>query len=295
MTVIQCVEGLLGFSSDQKHQFTPIPIIKLPSKPHDVEKFTSVVAGNNHLVVLTTHGNIFTWGTGEQGQLGRRVLERRKIHGTTPEKIALQSRARKAVVVGAGNYTSFAVDEQGDVWAWGLNNMGQTGTGFTSAAADSGVGLPKRVVGLSKSELEGDYVVQIAGGEHHTLFLTAAGKVYACGRSSGGQLGLPEDHPVFQDRVEDHQDLVAVPTLVAFPYDDDPIVSINAGIHNSMAITEDGALYTWGTGPQSELGVIGESEVKTPKMIVRRDGGSFAAVVGSCGGQHTLALLRKKI
>lgn len=284
----------MGFSSGQKHQFTPVPIMNLPSKPDDAEKFTSVAAGNNHLVVLTTHGNIFTWGAGEQGQLGRKVLERRKIHGTTPEKIVLRARTRKAVVVGAGNYTSFAVDDKGDVWAWGLNNMGQTGTGFTSAAADSEVGLPKKVVGLSKSELEGDHVVQIAGGEHHTLFLTAAGKVFACGRSNGGQLGLPEDHPAFQDLDEEHQDLVAVPTLVPFPDDDDPVVHISAGIHNNMAITEDGALYTWGTGPQSELGVAGESEVKTPKMIVRRDGGAWAACTGSCGGQHTLALLRKK-
>lgn len=288
------VDGLLGFSSGQKHQFTPVPIMELPSKPDDAEKYVSVVAGNNHLVVLTTHGNIFTWGAGEQGQLGRKVLERRKIHGTMPEKIVLHSRTRKAVAVGAGNYTSFAVDEQGDVWAWGLNNMGQTGTGFTSAASDSEVGLPKKVVGLSKAELDGDHVVQIAGGEHHTLFLTASGKVYACGRSNGGQLGLPDDHPAFQDRDENHQDLVEVPTLVPFPDDDDPVVHISAGIHNNMAITKDGALYTWGTGPQSELGVVGESQVNTPKMIVRRDGGAWAAVTGSCGGQHTLALLRKK-
>lgn len=271
-----------------------MPILDLPSKPDDAEKFVSVVAGNNHLVVLTTHGNIYTWGAGEQGQLGRKVLERRKIHGTTPEKIVLGSRTRKAVVVGAGNYASFAVDEKGEVWGWGLNNMGQTGTGFNNAAADSEVQLPKAVVGLSKEELGGDSVVQIAGGEHHTLFLTASGKVYACGRSNGGQVGLPDDHPAFKDRDADQQDMVAVPTLVPFPDDDDPVVHISAGIHNNMAITKDGALYTWGTGPQSELGAGGESELKTPKMIVRREGGAWAAVTGSCGGQHTLALLRKK-
>ena len=288
------MEGLLGFSGGQKHQFTPVPILDLPSKPDDAEKFVSVVAGNNHLVVLTTHGNIYTWGAGEQGQLGRKVLERRKIHGTTPEKIVLGTRTRKAVVVGAGNYASFAVDETGDVWAWGLNNMGQTGTGFTNAAADAEVQLPKKVVGLSKKDLGDDTVVQIVGGEHHTLFLTSGGKVYACGRSNGGQLGIPSDDPIFKDRDEDHQDLLEVPTLVPFPDDDDPVVHISAGIHNNMAVTKDGALYTWGTGPQSELGAGAESELKTPKMIVRRDGGAWAAVMGSCGGQQTLALLRKK-
>lgn len=250
-----------------------------------------MVAGNNHLVVLTTHGSVYTWGAGEQGQLGRKVMERRKIHGTTPEKIVLGTRSHKAVLVGAGNYASFAVDEKGDVWAWGLNNMGQTGTGINEAE----VQLPRKVVGLSKAELGGeDTVVQIAGGEHHTLFLTSQGRVYACGRSNGGQLGIPDDAPAMKGRDAEHQDMLDIPHLVAFAEDDDPVVHISAGIHNNMAITQGGALYTWGTGPQSELGAGEESEIKTPKVIVRRNGGAWSAVRGSCGGQHTLALLRKK-
>ncbi|KAI0346831.1 RCC1/BLIP-II [Trametopsis cervina] len=283
------VEGLLGFSNGQKHQFLPVPILDVKSKPDDPEKFTSIAAGNNHLVVLSTHGNIFTWGAGEQGQLGRKVLERRKIHGTTPEKIVLGTRSRKAVAIGAGNYTSFAVDESGTVWAWGLNNMGQTGTG----SSESEVQLPTKVRGLSREELDGDTVSEIAGGEHHTVFLTEKGKVYACGRSSGGQLGIAEDDPVMQERDEEHKDMLATPHPVSFP-DDDPVVHISAGIHNNLAITKGGAVWTWGTGPQSELGAGDESELKTPKMIVRREGGAWAAVQGSCGGQHTLALLRKK-
>ncbi|KAH9948366.1 RCC1/BLIP-II [Amylocystis lapponica] len=272
------VEGILGFSSGHKHQFLPTPILQLRSKPGDTEKFSAVVAGNNHLLVVTTHGNLYTLGAGEQGQLGR--------------KIVLGARSHKAVVVGAGSYSSFAVDEQGDVWAWGLNNMGQTGTGFTSAAADGAVQLPTRVVGLSRKELGGAAVVQIAGGEHHTLFLTSAGAVFACGRSDGGQLGLAEDDAAFAERAL--PDMLERPARVSFPDAEDPVVHISAGIHNNAAVTRGGALYTWGTGPQGELGAGEETEVRTPKVVVRREGGSWCAVAASCGGQHTLALLRKK-
>ncbi|KAG6817838.1 hypothetical protein H0H87_001670 [Tephrocybe sp. NHM501043] len=283
-------EGALGFSSGLKHQFLPAPILELPHKPGDTEKVSAIAAGANHLLVLTTHGNVFTWGAGEQAQLGRKVLERRKIHGTVPEKITLGNRGRKAVKIGAGSWHSFAVDDTGDVWGWGLNSMGQTGTGYESSD-DSVVQLPQKVKGLSKQDLGGDMVQQIVGGNHHTLFLTAAGKVYACGRSNAGQLGLADDDEAFKDRID--SEFVAEPALVIFPDMDDPIVQISSGSHNNMAVTRGGALYCWGQGTQGELGVADE-EVKTPRIIVRKEGGAWSAVAVSCGGQHTLGLFRKK-
>jgi regulator of chromosome condensation len=258
-----------------------------------MEKFVAVAAGNNHIIVMTTHGNVYTWGAGEQGQLGRKVIERRKIHGTVPERVILGTRSRKAIVIGAGNYTSFAVDDQGDVWGWGLNTMGQTGTGIPNAKLDhTEVHLPKRVIGLSRHELNGESVVEIAGGEHHTVFLTSGGRVFAVGRSDYGQLGLPEDDPAFEDR--EFPDYLATPVHVPFTEHDDPVRHIAVGTHFNMAVTEGGALYAWGQGEQSELGLgADEDKAETPTTVVRRVG-PFAACDVACGGQHALALLGKK-
>ncbi|KAG5648857.1 hypothetical protein DXG03_000206 [Asterophora parasitica] len=284
-------EGSLGFSSGLKHQFLPVPILDLPHKPGDTEKVSSIAAGGNHLLVLTTHGNILTWGAGEQAQLGRKVLERRKINGTVPQKVTLGIRSRKAVRIGAGSFHSFAIDDKGDVWGWGLNSMGQTGTGYASAA-DAVVQLPQKVKRLSKEELgDDDTVVQIVGGNHHTLFLTDKGRLYACGRSNASQLGLADDDEAFKDRLD--PEFVTEPVLVTFPDMDDPVVHVSAGPHNNMAVTNGGALYCWGQGTQGELGVP-DVEVKTPRMIVRKEGGAWAAISASCGGQHTLGLFRKK-
>jgi regulator of chromosome condensation len=292
MLVLQTFDGLLGFSDGMKHQFEPVePHLDLFHKPGDTEKVSSVAAGSNHLLVLTTHGNVYTWGSGEVGQLGRKVIERRKIHGTVPEKIALGNRSRRAVLVGAGGCSSFAVDESGEVWGWGLNSQGQIG--LPTEAGTPEVPRPTKIESLSPQTLGGDKVVQIAGGSHHTLFLTSSGKVYATGRSDGGQLGLPDDHPALKNRDDASNDHIEEPTLVPFPDDDDPIVEVAAGIHNNLAVSQDGALYTWGQGPQGELGVP-DVEVKTPRVIVRREGGAWAAVHVSCGGQHTLGLFRKK-
>lgn len=285
-------EGLLGFSSGLKKEYHPVPILELSHKPGDYEKVSSVAAGVNHLVVLTTHGNIYTWGAGEQAQLGRKVMERRKIHGTVPEKVTLGGRGRKAVIVGAGDNHSFAVDDKGDVWAWGLNSMGQTGTGWGSAADDV-IQLPTKVERLSKTELGEDVVVQIEGGAHHSLFLTQLGRIYACGRSNAGQLGLLDDDEAFRDRAD--PDFITEPALIKFPDPDDPVVQISCGIHNSAAVTRGGALYTWGQGVQGELGLGKEKEeVRSPHVVVRKEGGAWFAASVACGGQHSVGLFRKK-
>ena len=104
LTVIQGVDGALGFSDGKDKQDLPTPILDLKSTPGDYEKVTSLAAGANHIVACTTHGNIYTFGAGEQGQLGRKILERRKIRGTQPAKISLATRSRKGVDVGAGSF-----------------------------------------------------------------------------------------------------------------------------------------------------------------------------------------------
>ncbi|KAJ7228383.1 regulator of chromosome condensation 1/beta-lactamase-inhibitor protein II [Mycena pura] len=287
-------EGSLGFSESARHQFTPIPIaMDLIHKPGDYEKVSSVTSGANHILVLTTHGHIFTWGSGQQAQLGRKVLERHQVKGTNPQRVILGgNRSLRAVTLGAGIYHSFAVDENGTVWGWGLNSMGQTGTGLDDKE-DESVAVPRVVRRLSKEELGGETVVQISGGEHHTLFLTSGGSVYACGRANSSQLGLAKDDAAWEGDAA--REFLPEPVRVAFPDDDDddPVVHVAAGLHNNMAITKDGALYCWGQGTQGELGVP-DVEVATPRMIVRREGGSWAAELVACGGQHTVGLFRKR-
>ena len=173
------------------------------------------------------------------------------------------------------------MDEAGDIWGWGLNSMGQTGTGYKSSE-DFVVQLPKKVQRLSKEELDGDVVVQIDGGCQHSVFLLASGKVYACGRSNGSQLGLEDDDVAFKERNDPESDFLAEPALVTFPDPNDPVIQISCGAHNNAAVTRGGALYYWGQGVQSELGLGDEEEVHTPRVVVRKEGGSwFAASVVS--------------
>ena len=258
-------------------------------------EFSSIAAGDNHLLLLTTDGQVYSAGSSEYMQLGRRVLERHMVQGTIPERVILQTRSRRAVAVGVGADHSFAVDTEGTVWGWGLNGHGQTGTGVKSHKGDGRViPSPLRVQGLSKDELGGaTTVVQIAGGAQHTLFLTSDGRVYACGNHQDGQLGLPDDRGALVTQYP--SGYIAHPVLVPFPDADDPVVAVACGTHNSLAITQGGAMYGWGRDTTGQVGTnSGGADVRTPTNIVRKTGGSWAAKAVSCGSQHSLALLQKR-
>lgn len=181
----QSNDGLLGFDPTPKAaklQFTPRPL-------HGLEKvkFSAVACGEDHVLALSLQGHVWSWGNGQQSQLGRRVIERRKLNALSPSKLAL----RKIAAIGCGSYHSFAVDDQGKVYAWGLNTFGQLGL----ETVEDQVVEPLVVEALLPEKHDGAKVVQIDAGSHFSLFLFDNGQVWGTGRCDGNELGLGDDHP----------------------------------------------------------------------------------------------------
>ncbi|KWU42836.1 RCC1/BLIP-II protein [Rhodotorula sp. JG-1b] len=180
----RAAEGLLGFDGSAGSSKTQL----VPQALRNVDKHTivQVACGDDHFLALTSTGMVFACGNGEQSQLGH------KEHGLTPERLALKN----IVLVGTGSYHSFAVDKDGQVFAWGLNSFHQTGVDEDDGGREEVISTPTRVAALSPSNLPGGArVVEICGGAHHTLFLLSNGDVYVCGRSDGHEIGLGDDHP----------------------------------------------------------------------------------------------------
>ncbi|BGP18343.1 hypothetical protein JCM10213_008515 [Rhodosporidiobolus nylandii] len=185
-------EGLLGFdgsSGSEKTQLVPTALANLAK--HTV---VQVACGDDHFLALTSDGKVFACGNGEQNQLGRKIIQRHKTHGLTPERLNLKN----IVLVGTGSYHSFAVNKDGEVFAWGLNSFRQTGVAEDDGGWADVIATPTKVAALSPSKHDGARVVQIVAGAHHSLFLFSNGKVYVCGRSDGHETGLPDSHPEMQ-------------------------------------------------------------------------------------------------
>lgn len=168
--------GGKSFSGDSDEEPLPVLIPEIRN-----EKIASVSSGDNHFLALTVNGEVYSWGVDTFGRLGRTALSRREMNPLSPDKVVYGPRRTRTVLIGTGSNRSFAVDSAGDVWAWGPNGRGQLGLG--DALVGEIVAHPTRIDALTPAELErssgvaNNRVVQICGGEFHTVFLTSSGVV----------------------------------------------------------------------------------------------------------------------
>lgn len=164
---------------------------------HGLENISDVRCGSCFNLARTSDGSVFSWGLGEQGQLGRKADLNMKNdqdeydtklvfdQHLTPARVTLGTESLSDVkAMGCGAYHSlFVIGGNGYLYACGLNNYGQLGIGSTTNSSD--LQLVKDLVACN--------VVQVEGGTHHSAVLTVSGEVYTFGRGDSGQLGMLDE------------------------------------------------------------------------------------------------------
>jgi alpha-tubulin suppressor-like RCC1 family protein len=147
---------------------SPEPIALSPKIKH-------IAAGSTHVLVLTTDGNVFGWGSNHFGQVGlsQAVQKNNEGFSTKPNSIVFPE---KIIAIAAGMHYSLALTASGKVYAWGWNGFGQLGLGDLKSR-----NTPTLIPNLSG-------VRAIAAGEGHAL---ALGKyqLFGWGSNESGQLG----------------------------------------------------------------------------------------------------------
>ncbi|KPA17142.1 chromosome condensation regulator RCC1, partial [Candidatus Magnetomorum sp. HK-1] len=81
------------------------------------------------------------------------------------------------IAIAAGGEHSMALQDDGTVWIWGLNEQGQLGDNT----------LENKTVPIKLQSVE--TFIAIAAGERHSMALTTDGTVWTWGLNSKGQLG----------------------------------------------------------------------------------------------------------
>ncbi|KAJ1674904.1 hypothetical protein EV182_002325, partial [Spiromyces aspiralis] len=291
-------EGIMGFSADIGTQET----LKLMTDLLN-EYVVDVVVGADHVLALTAAGEVYTWGNGQQSQLGRRIIERRRNDGLRPAKLSLSN----IVAIGAGAYHSFAVDADGTLFSWGLNNFYQCGLNAIDGGDQTLIEEPTEVAALRDVP-----VAKAAGGEHHSVVLARNGDVYTFGRSDSYQTGLPFQvipHDALpesekkreaaktnvtngsdnkgEDGHSGHKKAIILPTkLPGFSN----IVDVACGSNHTLAINSDHKVFSWGYGEMNQLGNGGEGDEKTPHELTGQKIQGLRVLKVCAGGQHSVIL-----
>ena len=165
-------QGGMGFlgHGDENSYYTPKLVESLIE---DGCTTSQVGVGNNHMVVLTTEGEVLTAGSGSYGRLGN--LE--PLDQLFLEPVELLA-GEDICQISVGNAFSLALTRDGIIHAWGRNDKGQLGDGgglmVDMYAMES---LPVSIQG----QLEGRVVEKISAGYAHAACITDKGELFFWG------------------------------------------------------------------------------------------------------------------
>ncbi|GIY76787.1 x-linked retinitis pigmentosa GTPase regulator [Caerostris darwini] len=134
--------------------------------------------------------------------------------------------------ISCGDEHTAILTASGRLFTFGSNEWGQLGHGHTKT-----IMKPSFV-----KALKGERVTVVACGRSHTLVATAGGHVYSFGSNSEGQLGSADEQPV-------HLSPVRVQGLEGVT-----IKMLSGGADHSLALTDKGTVYVWGSGSEGQIG-----------------------------------------
>ncbi len=241
------------------YQTTPVKVVGGVQGGDYLEDIVDIDAGIYHSIAVdntTDCGYVWTWGINDYGQLG----DGSTTDSDEPVKVGkyaggdLQNVVDVTVCSGLASNdvdgtdgASFALDWDGEVWAWGNNDFGKLGQGsFTPAYETKAKEIPT---------FYNKHIIAISAGNHHVLALendpVNGNRVWAWGKNRFGQLG---------NGSSGSSEMESTPARVQF--DDEPtyldevatIVYIDAGFEHSLAIDNQNRIWVWGRNAHAELG-----------------------------------------
>ncbi|GLT56350.1 hypothetical protein SLA2020_293940 [Shorea laevis] len=208
--------------------FTPNTIIR------------QVSCGAVHVVALSEEGLLQAWGYNEYGQLGRGftceglqgprlITAYARFLDEAPEPV-------KITQVSCGEYHTAAISEKGEVYTWGLGNMGQLG----HCSLQSG---DKELIARRVGALDGIVIKDVACGGVHTCALTSTGALYAWGGGQAGQLGLGPQTDFFSINPDNSSAFFRnIPALVI----PNGVQLVACGHCHTLVYMRDGRIHGWG-------------------------------------------------
>jgi Kinesin motor domain/Regulator of chromosome condensation (RCC1) repeat len=293
--------GLFGQLGHENNEIYKIPT--LVSKLENI-KIVQVSCGWQHTVCLSSTGKVFSWGYGEDGQLGHGDC---KDYLTPKEILGLQD--TYVSMVSCGHSHSGCIGDK-KAYMWGCNpdarcfvvtsgpaqspvkiNINKPssldlGLNHSAVVTEDGklfvAGLAQEgQLGIASNGFVQSYEVPMFGeknraemavcGDAFTIVLNSKGEVFSFGKAAHGRTGRGSIQEVYE------------PGIIKLP---EPAKSISAGCRHAGAVGVSGSLYLWGFNYYHQLGF--DSDDKDVDIPIKS---SINEVISlSCGYFHTMVL-----
>lgn len=271
--------------------------------------------GGQHTLCVNNKGKIYTFGWNNYGQCGvpvnSTIINKNDLNNNYLVEVTKHNELKPKIVnrvdgvkipeidqiimsnsIACGEDHSLILDQDGSVWAFGLNLNGQLGLGHSKI-----VERPTKITTLNKHFItsvksegninfaisnkgeafmwpwndkgniqytprkftlkQNEKVSSISCGNNFVIILSSSGMVYSMGRTNKfGQLG----HGDFEPRLH--------PSLIQyFVSNSERITQISCGYKHCIAKSACGRVYTWGMGCKGQLGLGTYNNLSIPSMV----------------------------
>lgn len=228
-----------GGNSDGQLGLGEITGTILPSKLTVGSNVKKIVSGLRHMVALNEDGSLLAWGNNDNLQL----IDDTEVSGefetkisNTPFSVISESGIKD---IQAGYNRTLLVKEDGTVWLYAASSF--------LNSTNSDIYLPYEITGLKGLN-------NTSLGLVHVMGLKEDGTVLVGGDNYWGQLGTGE---------QNHHNSSTEKFEISQIEDLTGIIAISAGKNHSVALKEDGTVWTWGCSLSGELGYGVESATKS--------------------------------
>ncbi|KAL1551014.1 PH, RCC1 and FYVE domains-containing protein 1-like [Salvia divinorum] len=239
----------------------------------------SIACGQRHAILVTKHGEVYSWGEEAGGRLGH-GMEADIFHPKLIETL----NGKTIEMVACGDYHTCAVTLSGDLYTWG---DGSSGCGLLGHGTDVSHWIPKRVNGPT----DGFQITFVSCGPWHTALLTSTGHLFTFGDGTFGALGhgdrsgtsIPREVEALKGLHAQHVACGVWHTAAVVK-----LVSVSSTSRQGLYNSSDGKLYTWGDGEYGQLGHGDDKPRLVPERVSSLVDIDFSQV--ACGNNLTVAL-----
>ncbi len=138
--------------------------------------FKQIGTGLYHSMALDSSGQLWAWGENGFGNLANGNL----VNKYVPAQVVFSGLSAGIKKFSTFGRHTLALDNNGDVWAWGYNSNGQLGDGTTIDKTSTAKII---FTGLTAP------IKHISAGDTHSLAVDSNGDIWTWGNNSNGQLG----------------------------------------------------------------------------------------------------------